>query len=96
MHKKLRTPLTPSVLKFFINEGYEYCLSKKVYSADCVTAILLTPVKTRPDLSQLHNCESVFLIREEPLQMAMTTAGPQVIMELELNSLGSYIDFLLP
>jgi hypothetical protein len=94
MYKTLKTPLTPSLLKFFLNEGYQYCLSKRSFKGKNVSAILLTPVKERPDLRQLQNFEAIFVTSEEPLEMVRATDGPPVLLELEPECLGSFVDFL--
>ena len=95
MQKILKTPLTPSVLKFFINAGYEYCLCNRSYTGKDVSAIVLTPVKNRPDLRQIQNYEALFLTREDPLEMVSTTDGPPVMMELDLGCLRQFVDYLL-
>lgn len=94
MYKTLKTPLTLSLLKFFLKEGYEYCLSKRSYKDDNVSAILLTPLKELPDLKRLQTCDALLLIREEPLEMVNDTNGPPVLMELEPECLGSFVDYL--
>jgi hypothetical protein len=94
MHKTLKTPLTPSILKFFINAGYEYCLSRCSYTGKEVSAILLTPVMERPDLIQIQHYESLFLTREEPLEMVRATGGPPVMIELGSDCLAHFISYL--
>jgi hypothetical protein len=95
MYKTLKTPLTPSVLKFFINAGFEYCLYKLYYTGQDVSVILLTPVKQRPSLKQIQNYDALFLTCEEPFKMVNDTNTPPVMMELEFNCLSQFVDHLL-
>lgn len=95
MHKALTTPLTPAALRFFIYAGYEFCLFNRIYNGDNVSAAVLTPLKEPPHLKRLQNCESVFRTCEEPLEMINDKSGPPILMELDFDCLGAFVDFLL-
>src|SRR4051812_9005349 len=95
MQTPLKTPLTPSILKFFINSGYEYCLCRYSYTGKAVSAILLTPLKERPGLKKIQHYDFLFAIREEPLEMVRSADGPPVMIELEADSLVGFVSYVL-
>lgn len=89
--------LTTPLLKYLIQTGYRYCLSKtcllKGHSGSC---IVLKPVKDVPLASRFpDDFEEYFLIEEEPTRLAEGIEEVLTIVRLEKLTLTGYIGSLL-
>ena len=84
----MRTFLTPNLLGFLIERGYNYCLAKiKIsHTPHAITVVTLTPVKYNPGLEALPREYDVFFkMTREPIQMALGVVNTEVYVNLNFK-----------
>jgi hypothetical protein len=89
----MKVVLSGSVIKFLIEQGYQYCLSKTtdITNTNVSVSIMLTPVKTRPDIRNLPTgFDTYFNIMEEPLQLSDGVDDTEVFINIDKDELKKY------
>ncbi|QQL49423.1 hypothetical protein [Mucilaginibacter ginkgonis] len=90
--------LSPQLLRFLLNYGFRFCLSKtsKYSKKSSKITILLKPVFTRPDIHNLPDgYDTYFNIVVEPAQMAYGIDGTTVLVKLDGETFLAYVKSIL-
>lgn len=89
----MKTILTPSLLRFLINKGYQACLSKStaIHTWDAHLRITLTPVMLRDIPHHDHKTfDHVFAIKAEPVELAKGVKNTEVMVNISPKTLLRY------
>lgn len=81
----MKTALTPFLLKFLVDQGYQYLLSRteNINHPDASVQITLTPVLTRPQLRRLpRDFDTYFNLNKEPRIMAEGVDDTLILVQL--------------
>jgi PAS domain S-box-containing protein len=85
----MKIPFTPQLLGDLIEKGYTYVLasSEVDVSSEQATNILLKPVRSKPQLSNLpESFETFYKITREPMQLACGVDGVLVELDYETSN----------
>lgn len=86
----MKTALTPFLLKFLIEEGYQYLLSKteNINEPDASVQITLTPVIARPQVRRLpRDFDTYFKLTREPQMMANGVDDTRILVKLSAEDI---------
>lgn len=94
----MKTTLTPFLLRFLAEQGYNYLLSRteNINEPDASVRITLTPVISRPQLRRLpRDFDTYFKLSKEPRIMANGVDDTQILVKLNADDVAKLKQIVL-